>query len=163
MDIFLLILGLVLCLTGLIGSFTPIIPGPLSSWLGILIIHFTTYIPFSNKLLITTFLIAFTIFLLDIFIPIIGLKKLGGSKNGLIGASIGLFMGLFIGGPIGLILGAFLGAFSGEFIEKKRFNTALKPALGTFVGLAVGTALKLVISTVFLGIYFYKIYTGILA
>jgi hypothetical protein len=40
---------------------------------------------------------------------------------------------------------------------------ALKPALGTFVGLAVGTALKFIISTVFLGIYFYKIYTGILA
>ncbi|MDC3227950.1 DUF456 domain-containing protein [Flavobacteriaceae bacterium] len=81
MDVFLLILGLILCITGIIGSFTPIIPGPLSSWLGILIIHFTSYIPFSNKLLITTFLIAFIVFLLDIFIPIIGLKKLGGSKK----------------------------------------------------------------------------------
>jgi len=163
MDIFLLIIGLILCLSGLIGSFTPIIPGPLSSWLGILTIHCTSYIPFNNKLLITTFLIAFTIFLLDFFIPIIGLKKLGGSKNGLIGASIGIFMGLFMGGPFGLILGAFLGAFSGEFIEKTNFNTALKPALGTFIGLVVGTALKFTISTAFLGIYFYKVYTGILA
>ena len=49
MDIFLLILGLILCLTGLIGSFTPIIPGPLSSWLGLLVIHFTSLIPFSNN------------------------------------------------------------------------------------------------------------------
>ena len=122
MDVFLLILGLILCITGIIGSFTPIIPGPLSSWLGILIIHFTSYIPFSNKLLITTFLIAFIVFLLDIFIPIIGLKKLGGSKNGLIGATIGLILGLFIGGPFGLILGAFLGALSGEFMDKTNFN-----------------------------------------
>ena len=159
MDIFLLILGLILCLAGLVGSFTPIIPGPLSSWLGILIIHFTSYIPFSNKLLITTFLIAFIVFLLDIFIPIIGLKKLGGSKNGLIGATIGLIIGLFIGGPIGLILGAFFGALSGELIDKNNFKMALKPALGTFIGLAVGTALKFIISTVFLGIYFYKVYT----
>ena len=162
MDIFLLILGLILCLTGLIGSFTPIIPGPLSSWLGLLVIHFTSLIPFSNNLLIITFLISFTVFVLDIFIPIIGLKKLGGSKNGLIGASIGLFIGLFIGGPFGLILGAFLGAFTGEFIEKTNFKKALKPALGTFIGLAIGTGLKFVISTVFLGIYFYKVYAEIL-
>jgi len=158
MDVFLLILGLILCITGIIGSFTPIIPGPLSSWLGILIIHFTSYIPFSNKLLITTFLIAFIVFLLDIFIPIIGLKKLGGSKNGLIGATIGLILGFFIGGPFGLILGAFLGALSGEFMDKTNFKMALKPALGTFIGLAIGTALKFIISTVFLGIYFYKVY-----
>jgi len=162
MDVFLLILGLILCITGIIGSFTPIIPGPLSSWIGILIIHFTSYIPFSNKLLITTFLIAFIVFLLDIFIPIIGLKKLGGSKNGLIGATIGLILGLFIGGPFGLILGAFLGALSGEFMDKTNFKMALKPALGTFIGLAIGTALKFIISTVFLGIYFYKVYTIIL-
>ncbi|MAU54690.1 MAG: DUF456 domain-containing protein [Flavobacteriaceae bacterium TMED238] len=163
MDIFLLILGLILCLTGLIGSFTPVIPGPLSSWLGILIIHFTSYMPFNNNLIIITFLIAFIVFLLDIFIPVIGLQKLGGSKNGLIGATIGLFIGLFIGGPFGLILGAFLGAFSGELIDKSNFKMALKPALGTFIGLAVGTALKFLISTVFLGIYFYKVYTIILA
>ncbi len=149
MDIFLLILGLILCLTGLIGSFSPVIPGPLSSWLGILIIHFTSYIPFSNRLLITTFLIAFIVFLLDVFIPIIGLKKLGGSKNGLIGATIGLIIGLFTGGPFGLILGAFLGALSGELIDKTNFRMALKPALGTFIGLAIGTALKFIISTVF--------------
>ena len=159
MDVFLLILGLILCITGIIWSFTPIIPGPLSSWLGILIIHFTSSIPFNNKLLITTFLIAFIVFLLDIFIPIIGLKKLGGSKNGLIGATIGLMIGLFIGGPFGLILGAFLGALSGEFMDKTNFKMALKPALGTFIGLAIGTALKFIISTVFLGIYFYKVYT----
>ena len=159
MDIFLLILGLILCLTGLIGSFSPVIPGPLSSWLGILIIHFTSYIPFSNRLLITTFLIAFIVFLLDFFIPIIGLKKLGGSKNGLIGATVGLVIGLFTGGPFGLILGAFLGALSGELIDKTNFRMALKPALGTFIGLAIGTALKFIISTVFLGIYFYKVYS----
>ena len=71
-------------------------------------------------------------FLLDIFIPVIGLQKLGGSKNGLIGATIGLFIGLFIGGPFGLILGAFLGAFSGELIDKSNFKMAIasmRPAL----------------------------------
>ena len=163
MDIFLLILGLILCLIGLIGSFTPIIPGPLSSWLGILVIHFTSYVPFSNQLIISTFLIAFAIFILDIIIPIIGLKRLGGSKNGMIGATIGLFIGLFIGGPFGLILGSFLGALSGELIVKTSFSLALKPALGTFIGLVVGTTLKFIISTVFLAIYFYTVYKGVIA
>ena len=77
MDIFLLILGLILCLTGLIGSFTPIIPGPLSSWLGLLVIHFTSLIPFSNYSFscMELLLIAFTVFFLDIVYTFNWIKK----------------------------------------------------------------------------------------
>ena len=33
--------GIILCLTGIVGSFLPVIPGPITSWTGILILNLT--------------------------------------------------------------------------------------------------------------------------
>ena len=162
MDIFLLILGLILCLLGIIGSFSPIIPGPITSWFGLLVIHFSKLIPFDNQFLFITFLIAALIFVLDLIIPILGLKKLGGSKKGLIGATIGLLLGLFLTGPlvIGMLIGSFLGAISGEYLNNNSLKKSIKPAMGTFIGMAVGTTIKFLTSTIFLGLYFYIVYSN---
>ena len=113
------IIGVIFCLIGIVGSFLPILPGPIASWFGLLILHFTSYVSFSFWFLTITFLIAFLISVIDYVIPIIGVQKLGGSNGGQIGATIGLLLGLFILGPIGLIFGPFLGALTGEIIAKK--------------------------------------------
>ena len=160
MDIFLLILGLILCLLGIVGSFSPIIPGPITSWFGLLIIHFSKLIPFDNQFLFITFLIAALIFTLDLIIPILGLKKLGGSKKGLIGSTIGLLLGLFLAGPVGLLIGSFFGAISGEYVNNNSIKKSIKPAMGTFIGMAVGTTIKFLTSTIFLGLYFYIVYSN---
>ena len=160
MDIFLLILGLILCLLGIVGSFSPIIPGPITSWFGLLIIHFSKLIPFDNQFLFTTFLIAALIFGLDLIIPILGLKKLGGSKKGLIGSTIGLLLGLFLAGPFGLLIGSFFGAISGEYVNNNSLKKSIRPAMGTFIGMAVGTTIKFLTSTIFLGLYFYIVYSN---
>lgn len=160
MDIFLLILGLILCLLGIIGSFSPIIPGPITSWFGLLVIHFSKLIPFDNQFLFITFLIAALIFALDLIIPILGLKKLGGSKKGLIGSTIGLLLGLFLAGPVGLLIGSFFGAISGEYVNNNSIKKSIKPAMGTFIGMAVGTTIKFLTSTIFLGLYFYIVYSN---
>ena len=160
MDIFLLILGLILCLLGIVGSFSPIIPGPITSWFGLLVIHFSKLIPFANQFLFITFLIAALIFGLDLIIPILGLKKLGGSKKGLIGSTIGLFLGLFLAGPLGLLIGSFFGAISGEYVNNNSLKKSIKPAMGTFIGMAVGSTIKFLTSTIFLGLYFYIVYSN---
>jgi uncharacterized protein YqgC (DUF456 family) len=159
-DIFLLILGLILCLLGIVGSFSPIIPGPITSWFGLLIIHFSKLIPFDNQFLFITFLIAALIFGLDLIIPILGLKKLGGSKKGLIGSTIGLLLGLFLAGPFGLLIGSFFGAISGEYVNNNSLKKSIRPAMGTFIGMAVGTTIKFLTSTIFLGLYFYIVYSN---
>ena len=160
MDIFLLILGLILCLLGIVGSFSPIIPGPITSWFGLLVIHFSKLIPFDNQFLFITFLIAALIFGLDLIIPILGLKKLGGSRKGLIGSTIGLFLGLFLAGPLGLLIGSFFGAISGEYVNNNSLKKSIRPAMGTFIGMAVGTTIKFLTSTIFLGLYFYIVYSN---
>ena len=93
MDLLFLIIGLLLCLIGLIGSFIPIIPGPITSWVGLVFLNLTSTVDLNFSFLLATFLIAISVFILDMIIPLIGLKKLGGTKQGLIGATIGLFIG----------------------------------------------------------------------
>ena len=39
MDILLLLLGTFFIILGIIGAFIPILPGPITSWVGLLLIH----------------------------------------------------------------------------------------------------------------------------
>ncbi len=158
MDIFFIITGLILCIVGLIGSFFPIIPGPITSWIGLVFLHFTTFVPLEIYFLLGTFMIAISIFILDLIIPIIGLKKFGGTRGGQIGAIIGLVIGFFFG-PIGLLAGPFLGALSGEIINKSKINIAIKASFGTLLGFIVGASMKFIISFVFLLAFFQKLLT----
>lgn len=157
MDIFLLLLGVIFCLVGIVGSFLPILPGPIASWCGLLILNFTSFVNFSFSFLIITFLIAFTVSIIDYIIPILGVQKLGGSKGGQIGATIGLLFGLFILGPLGLIFGPFLGALTGEVISKKNISNSILPAFGSLIGVLAGTVLKTIITVVFLIFFLYSI------
>ena len=81
MDQLFIVLGLILCITGLLGSFVPIIPGPITSWFGLLVINFTSTTELNYSFLLISFMIAVFVFTLDIIIPIIGLKKFGGTKK----------------------------------------------------------------------------------
>ena len=147
MDVFLAILAALLLFLGIIGSIVPALPGPPLSWLGILIIHFTSYADYSTSFLIVTAIIMVIITTLDFYIPIWGTKKFGGTRAGVIGSTIGLLIGLIFSpfGLISIIIGPFLGAFIGEFMmNQKEVKTALKSATGSFIGFLIGTGMKLI-------------------
>ena len=150
-------MGLILMFLGLIGCFIPIIPSPITSWFGFLILYFSSNNLISFKFLIFTLLISILFFLGDFFLPLITAKKFGSSKKGIIGTGVGLFLGFFILGPIGIILGACIGAFIGELISNKKSEKILGSVGGAIVGVLSGIILKLVVSLVFLFIYLEKI------
>ncbi|MBT3442461.1 MAG: DUF456 domain-containing protein [Flavobacteriaceae bacterium] len=157
MDVFILIIGLLFCLIGLIGSFIPIIPSPITSWLGLFIINFSSNVELSYSFLFITFIIAVIIFSFDLIIPMIGLKKFGGTNKGMIGATIGLLLGAIIGGPIGIIIGPFIGAISGELMNNLKLKKAIKASIGTLIGLLAGIAMKFIISIVYLIFYIIEV------
>ena len=99
---------------GIIGSFLPVLPGPLTSWIGLLIFHLTDVVPMNWTFLIITLIIALGIWILDYIIPALGTKRFGGTKAGMIGTSIGLVIGLIAPIPGGIIIGPFFGALIGE-------------------------------------------------
>ena len=154
MDLLLLIVSLLLCLIGIIGSFLPIIPGPVSSWLGILLLNLTSAVEFNLNFVLITFTVAVSVGILDYIIPILGVKRLGGSRSGQIGTTVGLIVALVVLGPIGIIIGPFMGALLGEMSTKKSFQNSLKPAFGSFIGVIAGSIIKFLISLSFLFFYF---------
>jgi len=153
LDLILLVLGLILCLIGILGSFLPIIPGPVSSWLGILLLYSTSVVEFNLNFILITFTVAISVSFLDYIIPILGVKKLGGTRSGQIGTIIGLILCLILLGPIGIIIGPFLGALLGEMSTNKSFQDSLKPAFGSFIGVIAGSIIKFLISLSFLFFY----------
>jgi uncharacterized protein YqgC (DUF456 family) len=157
MDILLLILGLVLTVLGLIGSFLPVLPGPLTGWAGLLVLHLSNAVPMNKTFLGITLGIAILVWILDYFIPAMGTKKYGGSRYGVIGTTLGLIIGLLSPIPFGIIIGPFVGAFVGEMIyDSKDQSRALKAAFGSFLGFLTSSFLKFTVAMVYFG-FFIKI------
>ncbi len=146
MDIFLYIIAGILILVGLAGCILPVLPGPPISYFGLLILQLTTKKPFTTKHLVILFVIVLIVTLLDNIVPILGTKRTGGSKYGIIGASIGLILGFFVMPPMGIIILPFIGAIIGELLNGKTFDIAFKSGFGTFLGFLFGTLLKLITS-----------------
>lgn len=153
MDIFLLISGFLVVLMGIIGSILPVLPGPLASWVGLLLLYLTKAVPINWTILGITLGVAILVSVIDYMLPILGTKKFGGSNYGVNGSMIGLIFGIFFG-PLGIIVGPFLGALIGELIkDHKDFKKALKAAVGSFIGFLSSTILKFVVCLVFSGMY----------
>lgn len=153
-DYILLISGIILMLTGIIGCLVPVLPGPPLSYAGLLLLHFSRFGQFSQTVLITLGAITLAVTLLDYLVPVWGTRKLGGSKYGTRGATVGLVIGLFLG-PVGIIAGPFIGAFVGEMIFKDEVKYALKAALGSLIGFMAGIGLKLAASFI-MAFYFFR-------
>ena len=154
MEYFLLVVGFLLVLVGIVGSVLPALPGPPVSWVGILLLYFCPGIPTNYWLLGITLVIAIVIGILDFVIPAKGTKYFGGSKYGIWGTNIGLVVGVFAPIPFGFLIGPFVGALVGELIcnanEGKR---AVKAATGSFLGFLAGTFMKVLVSLLFLGLF----------
>lgn len=154
MDYLLFIIAFLLVIIGIIGAIVPGIPGPPISFLGLIVLHLSDKVSYSEELLITTGVLAVIITVLDYYIPIYGTKKFGGTKAGVRGSTIGLIvgvivlpmLGIVIGpfGLIGIILGPFLGAYIGESLSGASGNQAMRSAIGSFIGFLAGTLTKLV-------------------
>ena len=159
MDIFLLILGFVLTILGIIGSFLPVLPGPLSGWAGLLILHLTDAIPMNFLLLGITLIVAIIIWILDYIIPIVGTKKFGGSKKGIYGTLIGIVIGLFSPIPFGFLFGAFFGALIGELIhDNNNLYRAFKASFGAIIGLLASVTIKFIVSFTYVILFLIKLW-----
>lgn len=153
METILIILGGLLIVAGFLGSFLPVLPGPPISYLGLLLLQFTSASPFSLQFFIIWALIIIVILVLDNVIPTMGAKKYGGSPHGVWGSILGLVAGFFFP-PLGIIVGPIAGAFLGELVGGKTSDQAFRAAWGSFLGFMAGTLLK-VIASGMMGWYFF--------
>ncbi len=152
------VLAVILGIAGLIGCIVPVAPGPLISFSGLVVLHFTSYADYSFTFFMIMFIAAAVVSVLDYVFPVWGTKKFGGTKRGIWGASIGLLFGIFFP-PIGIIIGPFAGALIGEITGGMKFDEALLPSLGSLIGVAAGIVSKMIVS----GLIFYYIASDVIA
>jgi uncharacterized protein YqgC (DUF456 family) len=153
LDYILLVLSVLCIIVGIAGCILPVIPGPLVTYAGIVIIHFTKFADFNVNTLLVLGALAVIIQAFDYIVPAWGAKKFGGSRAGVWGSIIGLIIGIFflpLGpfGIIGILGGPFCGALAGELIAGKETDKALRAAFGTFIGFIAGTLMKLAVAII---------------
>ncbi len=164
MDFIWIVVGIILILVGIAGAIIPGIPGPIVSFVALLVLQLRETPPFDEELLVIMGIISAAVTFLDYVVPIWGTKKFGGSKMGVRGSIVGLIVGIIglpilgivIGpfGIIGILLGPFVGAYVGESMAGKDSTTAMRSAVGSFIGFLGGTLMKLAYSIV-VGYYFF--------
>lgn len=149
-----LILGVILAIIGIVGSFIPALPGPSLSFGALLVLYL---VKGTNVISIQILLFfGFTMIILialDYLAPIVGAKVFGATKRGLIGAFIGGILGIFIFPPFGIFIGSFFGAVIAESLNGKDMAGALKAGMGTLLG-SVTVMVSQVIFSVVVAIYF---------
>lgn len=158
MDIALLVIAALLMIIGMLGSFLPVLPGVPLSWIGLLLLHLTDPVPVNYLFLGITLVVALLMIVLQYAIPALGSRYFGGSKKGMVGATIGLIVGIFIPIPFGIIIGAFAGAFIGEVLNKTESRTAIRAAFGSFVGLMASTFMEFVVTAIFFVLFCVKVW-----
>jgi len=94
------------------------------------------------------------LFTADTVANLIGVKKFGGSKAGMVGSTIGLLIGPFVIPVAGILIGPFLGAVIAELIVTKvSFEKAVKAGFGSLIGFLTSVAVKGIIQVVMIIIF----------
>lgn len=161
-DITFICVGAILMILGILGCILPVLPGPILSYIGILLLHFTKWVDYSFDFLIGWALVVIIVQILEYYIPIWSTKHFGGGKLGTIGCSIGVVVGIFFLPPWGLIIFPIIGAFIGEMLDRKNLTIAIKAGFGSFVGFLAGTLMQLAVALVLAYYFFSVLYTDLI-
>ena len=145
MDTFLAISAIICGVVGIIGAVVPIIPGTILSYAGLVLAFCTEHSSISEGTLWLWGAISLIVIILDYILPGYFSKVFGGSKAGIMGATIGVLIGAVVMGPIGIVMGPFVGAVVGEMINERRpLDKALIVGFGALLSFFVGTGIKLI-------------------
>jgi uncharacterized protein YqgC (DUF456 family) len=150
-------IGVVLMLVGLAGLLLPVLPGAPLMFLGVVAIAWAdgfARIGFTELVIVAG--VAVSIVLVELAAELVGARRFGASRWGLVGAALGAIVGVFFGLP-GLVLGPLVGATSIELMIQRDVRKAGRVGLGTLVGFVFGKAIEygLALVLVALTVYFW--------
>jgi uncharacterized protein YqgC (DUF456 family) len=156
-ETFIIIIGLILHGIGIMGCIIPGIPGPLVSFSTLFLFYLMPGEDLGTIALVIWGLFATAAAGLDLVVPVLGAKKFGSSREGIIGGMIGIVVGLFFFPPLGIILGPLIGTVTGDMVAGGNFSKALNSGMGSLLGFIVGTSIKLVYCIIILIFFFGKV------
>lgn len=139
-------LTILLFLLGIVFTIYPVLPGAVFAFVGVLVYGWIAgFHTLPKWVYVVSAIMVLLNFATDTIASILGVKKAGGSKYAVIGATIGTFVLPFLLGPIfGIIVGPVAGAIVGEMIYVRRTNHLVKVGIASLLGFLMGTLLKLI-------------------
>jgi len=152
----LIIIGAVLAIIGIIGSILPVMPGPIFSFIALVLLYVSGGSSAISLATLITFGITMVIItIIDYAAPIIGAKYFGASRYGIWGAIGGAIIGIFLFPPLGIFLGALAGATIGERVGGKDFNQSARAGLGVLMG-SISVIVIETIFSIIAAVYFFS-------
>ena len=149
MDNILIVLAGIFLITGLIGCLTSKLPGIPISYLGIILLHYSSIAEFSSHFLIRWGVIIIAVQGLDYLIPSWEKRKFGGSKTNIWGSLLGTLAGMYFG-AWGIIIGASTGALAGQLLAGKESNRTIRENVSSFVFFILGTISRFAVAGILL-------------
>ena len=147
------VLSTALILVGLAGIVLPALPGTILVLAGIVlgawIDDFTRVGWFAVG---TVTVLALLAFAMDYVSAVLGARRVGASRQAIVGAALGTVAGLFMG-IIGVFILPLVGAAVGEYIARREHGRAVRVGVATWLGLMAGMLAKFVLAFVMIGIY----------
>jgi len=157
MDIALAVIGIVVGVValaiGFVGCVLPVLPGPPVAFLALVSLQVTGVGDYGWPTLLVLGGLSAALWALDNVAAVWGVKRLGGSKAGLVGGAVGVVAGLFLFPPWGIIVGPLVGAVAGELLAGRALGRALRSGAGTLVGYLGGALAKTVLVAVVAGFF----------
>jgi uncharacterized protein YqgC (DUF456 family) len=87
---------------------------------------------------------------------VLGARRVGASREAIIGALLGTVAGVFTG-LVGVLFLPLVGAAVGEYIAVRDMPRAGSVGIATWIGMIVGIAVKLALSFVMIGLFVFAL------
>ncbi|QEK11780.1 DUF456 domain-containing protein [Crassaminicella thermophila] len=152
------VIVIIFMIIGLIGVFIPGLPGNgliFLSTLGYGLL--TKFEKISMSMIIFFGILTMLAFLFDYAASILGAKKFGATKAGIIGGVLGGLSGILVFSLPGLLIGQFLGTLIGELYYGKALNVSIKSGFGTIIGYVLGVIVNTTIGLTIIGLFILKV------
>ena len=147
------VLSVALIVLGLAGTVLPLLPGTVLVWGGIVLgAWIDDFARVGTTTVVVVSVLAVLAWALDYVAGLMGARKVGASKQALLGAAVGTVVGLFMG-LVGVLFMPLVGAAIGEYVARKDQTRAVKVGVATWVGIMVGLIAKVVLAFIMVGIF----------
>ncbi len=142
-----------LIVLGVIGTFLPAIPGPVFVFAGMFLAAWIDDFSRVGWVVLSVLgALAGAALVVDVVASLVGARRVGASREALIGAAVGAVVGIFFG-FVGLLIAPFIGAVVGELSSRRQIAAAMRVGVGTWIGMALGAVAKAAILLAMLVIF----------
>ncbi|MEZ5657910.1 MAG: DUF456 domain-containing protein [Burkholderiaceae bacterium] len=147
------VLSILLIIVGAVGVVMPALPGTVFVFAGIALAAWIDSFELISKTTVAIVgVLAILAWITDYLSGLVGAKRVGASREAIIGGLIGTVAGIFFG-FIGLVFFPLIGAAIGEYLAISDLRRAGNVGLATWLGMLVGVVLKLALTFLSIGIF----------